>query len=226
MREAVLEFRRDLATRSFVTWSEIRREAALLGFYSLEAVREGEVTLEIRSWKRGELRGGGGLAEGGRGGSGGRRTGMNLEERLKSLEAFLVEARARGESPDLAWAQARRRFLTVPLPPTRYERGGSPAGTAYLVAVLERDGVEVDRVRVRVEAFLDWESLGAAADRLGALAEKANAVPLEERRPVSFLPWNEEETDRILEVVNKHLETDLEDYLGHYLGKLLGVAWK
>uniref|UniRef100_A0A7C5VG30 Uncharacterized protein n=1 Tax=Thermus caliditerrae TaxID=1330700 RepID=A0A7C5VG30_9DEIN len=55
MREAVLEFRRDLATRSFVTWSEIRREAALLGFYSLEAVREGEVTLEIRSWKRGEL---------------------------------------------------------------------------------------------------------------------------------------------------------------------------
>lgn len=55
MREAVLEFRRELAARSFSTWSEIRREAALLGFYSLEVVREGEVALEVRSWKRGEL---------------------------------------------------------------------------------------------------------------------------------------------------------------------------
>lgn len=150
--------------------------------------------------------------------------GENLTEHLlAALEAALLEAKARGLDAYRAWQEARK-VLQVPLPPTRYERGGSVyTGRAYVVAVLERDGQEVDRVALRpeafAEAFADWESLEALVGRL-------NGLPSEERPPVPFYPWGEEETDRILEVVNRHLETDMEDFRGHYLGALIAVAWK
>lgn len=143
----------------------------------------------------------------------------------EKLEAFLREAREAGKD---AWAtleEAKRHLLKVPLPPTRYEAKGDVYGRARLVAVLEREGEEVDRVAIRSEA-VGYEGLLEAVEDLEKLAEKLNSLPPEERPPVPFYPWSEEETGEILEVLERYMWLDLEDFLGHPLGAYIAVAWK
>jgi hypothetical protein len=113
--------------------------------------------------------------------------------------------------------------LKVPLPPTRYEVTSGLSGWARLVAVLERNGQEVDRVALRKAPFtLEGEVLGV----LPEAAKHLNDLPLEQRPPVGFYPYGDEETLAILQAIGEVAWTDMEDYLGHPFRSLIGVAWK
>ncbi|MEN2982674.1 MAG: hypothetical protein ABDH20_09180 [Thermus sp.] len=92
-----------------------------------------------------------------------------------------------------------------------------------MVAVLEKDGVEVDRVSLR-RGYYSLE--GEVYPDLHELARKLNALPPEERPPVGFYPYGEEETKVVLSAIHQVIDTDYEDYRGHPLGSLLGVAWR
>jgi hypothetical protein len=113
--------------------------------------------------------------------------------------------------------------LKVLLPPTRFEVSSSLSGWARLLAVLEKDGQEVDRVALRKTAFtLEGEIL----EDLPKEVERLNALPLEERPVVGFYPYGEGETLAILQAIEEMAWTDREDYLGHPLRSVIGVAWK
>ena len=91
------------------------------------------------------------------------------------------------------------------------------------MAVLEKDGQEVDRVALKRAPFtLEGELLGDLPEEV----ERLNALPLGERPPVGFYPYGEEETVSILRAIEEVAWTDREDYLGHPLRGLIGVAWK
>ncbi|ALJ92311.1 hypothetical protein [Thermus aquaticus] len=107
--------------------------------------------------------------------------------------------------------------------PTRYEVTSGPSGWARLVAVLEKDGQEVDRVSLKRAPFtLEGEVLGGLPEEVGRL----NALPAEKRPPVDFYPYGEEETLAILQAIEEVAWTDREDFLGHPFRSVIGVAWK
>jgi hypothetical protein len=138
------------------------------------------------------------------------------------IKSFLLSKR----KEDLDAYQAVRALLEelkVLLPPTRYEVASGLSGWARLVAVLEKDGQEVDRVAIKKAPFtLEGEVLGNLAEAV----ERLNALRLEERPPVGFYPYGEEETVSILQAIEEVAWTDREDFLGHPFRSVIGVAWK
>jgi hypothetical protein len=113
--------------------------------------------------------------------------------------------------------------LKVLLPPTRFEVSSGPSGWARLVAVLEKDGQEVDRVSLKRAPFtLEGEVL----EGLPEAVERLNALPPGERPLVGFYPYGEEETLAILQAIEEVTWTDREDFLGHPFRSVIGVAWK
>jgi len=125
--------------------------------------------------------------------------------------------------------QALKRELRRPLPPTRYEVAGDVYGGRQLVAVLERDGEEVDRLALdrdhlrRLAQAMGLEDGHYEAKELEALA---NALPVEKRPSVPFYPFAEEEALEIVQAIEEVVWTDREDYRGNLLGCVIGVAWK
>ncbi len=116
-----------------------------------------------------------------------------------------------------------KRELEQPLPPSRYEVSSDPYGGARLVAVLEVGGVEVDRVALE-RGYYSFE--GALHPDLREKAEALNALPPDQRPPVPFFPYGEEETLDLLQAMEEVVWTDREDYRGHPLRGAIGVAWR
>jgi hypothetical protein len=141
---------------------------------------------------------------------------------MVDVKDFLL--RKRGEGLDAYQAvRALLEELKAPLPPTRYEVSSGLSGWARLVAVLEKDGQEVDRVALKRPPFtLEGEVLG----NLPEAVEHLNALPLEKRPPVGFYPYGERETLSILQAIEEVAWTDREDFLGHPLRSVVGVAWR
>jgi len=126
--------------------------------------------------------------------------------------------------------QALKRELRQPLPPTRYEVAGDVYGGRYLVAVLEKNGEVVDRVKLSREGLRELGGLlGLEEGRWyegRELEALANALPPEKRPPVEFYPFAEEEALGIIQAIEEVVWTDREDYRGSLLGCVIGVAWK
>jgi len=103
-------------------------------------------------------------------------------------------------------------------------------GGRYLVAVLERNGEVLDRVKISREGLRELAGLlGLEEGRWyegKELEALANALPPEKRPPVEFYPYGEEETYEIVRAIQEVVWTDREDYRGHPLGSIIGVAWK
>jgi hypothetical protein len=138
------------------------------------------------------------------------------------IKNFLLQKKQEGLDAYQA-VRALLEELKAPLPPTRYEVSSGPSGWARLVAVLEKDGQEVDRVSLKRAPFtLEGEVLG----NLPEAVERLNALPLEERPPVGFYPYEELETLSILQAIEEVAWTDREDYLGHPFRSVIRVAWK
>jgi len=143
---------------------------------------------------------------------------------VKKLQAF------KEQGLDAYWAvQTLKVYLWEHLSPTRYEVAGDVYGGRQLVAVLEKDGKEVDRLALdrdrlrRLAQAIDLEDGYYEAEELEALA---NALPVEKRPPVPFYPFTEEEVYAIIRAIEEVVWTDREDYRGHPLGSIIGVAWK
>jgi len=141
---------------------------------------------------------------------------------MVDVKDFLL--RKKGEGLDAYQAvRALLEELKAPFPPTRYEVTSGPSGWARLVAVLEKDGQEMDRVALKRATFtLEGEVL----EGLPEAVERLNTLPLGERPSVGFYPYGEEETASILQAIEEVAWTDREDYLGHPLRSVIGVAWK
>jgi len=126
--------------------------------------------------------------------------------------------------------QALKRELRRPLPPTRYEVAGDVYGGRYLVAVLEKNGEVLDRVKLPREGLRELAGLlGLEEGRWyegKELEALANALPPEKRPPVEFYPYGEEETYEIVRAIQEVVWDDGEDYRGNRLRSLIGVAWK
>ncbi len=138
------------------------------------------------------------------------------------VKDFLLQKKEEGLDAYRA-VEALLEELKVPLPPTRFEVSSGPSGWARLVAVLERDGQEVDRVSLKRAPFtLEGEVL----EGLPEAVERLNALPPEERPPVGFYPYGEGETLAILQAIEEVAWTDREDFLGHPLRSVVGVAWR
>jgi hypothetical protein len=138
------------------------------------------------------------------------------------IKDFLLQKKQEGLDAYQA-VRALLEKLKVPMAPTRFEVSSSPSGWARLVAVLEKDGQEVDRVSLKKAPFtLEGEVL----EGLPKAVERLNALPLEERPLVGFYPYGEEETLSILQAIEEVAWTDREDYLGHPFRSVIGVAWK
>ncbi len=138
------------------------------------------------------------------------------------VKSFLLDRKREGLDAYQA-VRALLEGLKVPLPPSRYELPSGLSGWARLVAVLEKDGQEVDRVALKKAPFtLEGEVLGDLPEAV----ERLNALPLEERPLVGFYPYGEEETVSILQAIEEVAWTDREDYLGHPFWGVIGVAWK
>jgi hypothetical protein len=108
--------------------------------------------------------------------------------------------------------------LRVPLPPSRYEVS-SPIirPIPRVVAVLEEEGQEIDRVAIE-----ECESLREAEER----AAQLNALPRGARTPVGFYPYKGAELERIWDEIAQVVHLDMEDHLGHPFRRLIGVGWK
>ncbi len=146
----------------------------------------------------------------------------HMENLVNLVRGFLLQKKEEGLDAYRA-VQALLEGLKVPLPPTRFEVSSSLSGWARLVAVLEKDGQEVDRVALKKTAFtLEGEVLGNLPEEV----ERLNALPLEERPLVGFYPYGEEETVSILQAIEEVAWTDREDFLGHPFRGVMGVAWK
>jgi hypothetical protein len=138
------------------------------------------------------------------------------------IKSFLLSKREEGLDAYQA-VRALLEHLKVPMPPSRYEITSGVTGTARLVAVLEKDGQEVDRVSLKRAPFtLEGKVLGGLPEE----AERLSALPLGERPPVGFYPYGEKETLVILQAIEEVAWTDREDYLGHPFRSVIGVAWK
>jgi hypothetical protein len=138
------------------------------------------------------------------------------------VKDFLLQKKQEGLDAYQA-VRALLEELKVLLPPTRFEVSSSPSGWARLVAVLEKDGQEVDRVALKRSPFtLEGTVLGGLSEEV----ERLNALPPEERPPVGFYSYTEEETLAILRAIEEVAWTDREDYLGHPFRGVIGVAWK
>ena len=138
------------------------------------------------------------------------------------IKSFLLKKKEEGLDAYQA-VRALLEGLKVPLPPTRYKVASGPSGWARLVAVLERDGREVDRVALKRAPFT---LEGKVLEGLPEEVERLNALPPEERPPVGFYPYGEEETLSILQAIEEVAWTDREDFLGHPLRSVVGVAWR
>jgi hypothetical protein len=135
---------------------------------------------------------------------------------------FLLKKREKGLDAYQA-VRALLEHLKASMAPTRYEVSSGLSGWARLVAVLEKDGEEVDRVALEKAAFtLEGEVL----EDLSEAVKHLNALPPEGRLPVDFYPYGEEETMDILRAIEEVAWTDREDFLGHPFRGLIGVAWK
>ena len=138
------------------------------------------------------------------------------------VKSFLLKKKEEGLDAYQA-VRALLEELKVFLPPTRFEVSSGPSGWARLVAVLEKDGQEVDRVSLKRAPFtLEGEVLGNLPEE----AERLNALPLEERPLVGFYPYGEGETLAILQAIEEVAWTDREDFLGHPFRSVIGMAWK
>ena len=141
---------------------------------------------------------------------------------VKDVKDFLLKKREEGLDAYQA-VRVLLEELKVLLPPTRYEITSGLSGWGRLVAVLEKDGQEVDRVALKKAPFtLEGEVLGNLPEEV----ERLNALPLEERPLVGFYPYGEEETVSILQAIEEVAWTDREDFLGHPFRGVMGVAWK
>jgi len=141
---------------------------------------------------------------------------------MEEVRNFLLKGKEEGLDAYQA-VRALLEELKALLPPTRYELSTGLSGWGRLVAVLEKDGQEVDRVALKRAPFtLEGEVLGDLPEAV----ERLNALPLEERPPVGFYPYGEKETLVILQAIEEVAWTDREDYLGHPLRSVIGVAWK
>ncbi len=138
------------------------------------------------------------------------------------IKQFLLEKRDEGLEAFEA-VRALLEALKVSLPPSRYEVSSDPYGGARLVAVLEEEGVEVDRVALE-RGYYSLE--GTLHPDLREKAEALNALPPDQRPPVPFFPYGEEETLAILQAMEEVVWTDREDYRGHPLRSVIGVAWR
>ena len=109
--------------------------------------------------------------------------------------------------------------LLVPMHPTRYEAVcRSLVSGPKVVAVLEVDGRELDRVAV---------ARAPSVEEAEETARHLNALLAEGRgQKVLLYPYRGEELDAFLTEINEVLEYDLEDYLGHPFRAMIGVAWK
>jgi len=140
----------------------------------------------------------------------------------EEIRGFLLKKKEEGVDAYYA-VRDLLEHLKVPMAPTRYEVSSGLTGWGRLVAVLERDGQEVDRVALKKSPFtLEGEVLGNLPEE----AERLNSLPPEERPPVGFYPYGEEETVSILQAIEEVAWTDREDYLGHPFRSVIGVAWK
>ncbi len=138
------------------------------------------------------------------------------------IKDFLLKRKEEGLDAYQA-VQALLEHLKVSMPPSRYEITSGVTGTARLVAVLEKDGREVDRVAIKKSLFtLEGEVLGGLPEEVGHL----NALPPEGRPLVGFYPYGEHETLAILQAIEEVAWTDREDFLGHPFRSVIGVAWK
>jgi len=141
---------------------------------------------------------------------------------MVKVKNFLLQRKQEGV--DAYWAvRELLEELKVPMPPTRFELSSGPSGWARLVAVLERDGRELDRVALKRAPFT---LEGKVLEGLPEEVERLNALPLEERPLVGFYPYGEGETLSILQAIEEVAWTDREDYLGHPFRSVIGVAWK
>lgn len=129
----------------------------------------------------------------------------------EELDNFLKAARAEGRKAHEAWEEARRGLMRE-VRPARYERTSDIHGRGAVVAVVEVEGVEVDRVAVARE----WETNEGAA-HLDALTPPAT---------VRAFPYGEEATKALLGIIETLLWVDLEDYRGNPLGALVAIEWK
>jgi hypothetical protein len=140
----------------------------------------------------------------------------------EEIKGFLLKKKEEGLDAYQA-VRALLEELKVPLPPTRFEVSSGLTGWARLIAVLERDGEEVDRVALKKAPFtLEGEVL----EGLPEAVEHLNALPPERRPPVGFYPYGEEQTLSILQAIEEVAWTDREDFLGHPFRSVIGVAWK
>jgi hypothetical protein len=145
-----------------------------------------------------------------------------MENLVNLARGFLLQKKEEGLDAYRA-VQALLEGLKVPLPPTRFEISSGLSGWARLVAVLEKDGQEVDRVALKRAPFtLEGEVL----EGLPEAVERLNGLPLEERLLVGFYPYGEGETLSILQAIEEVAWTDREDHLGHLFRSVIGVAWK
>ena len=141
---------------------------------------------------------------------------------MVKVKNFLLQRKQEGV--DAYWAvRELLEELKVPMPPTRFELSSGPSGWARLVAILERDGQEVDRLALKRAPFT---MEGKVLEGLPEEVERLNALPPEERPLVGFYPYGEEETTIALQAIEEVAWTDREDYLGHPFRSVIGVAWK
>jgi hypothetical protein len=141
---------------------------------------------------------------------------------METVKSFLLKKKQEGLDAYQA-VRALLEHLKVPMAPSRYELSSGLSGWGRLVAVLEKDGQEVDRVAIKKAPFtLEGEVLEGLPEKV----ERLNALPLGERPPVGFFPYGEEETVSILQAIEEVAWTDQEDFLGHPFRSIIGVAWK
>ena len=109
--------------------------------------------------------------------------------------------------------------LLVPMHPTRYEAVcRSLVSGPKVVAVLEVDGRELDRVAV---------ARAPSVEEAEETARHLNALLAEGRgQKVLLYPYRGKELDALLAEISEVLDYDLEDYLGHPFRAMIGVAWK
>lgn len=131
----------------------------------------------------------------------------------ETLEGFLREARAEGRDAYEVWREAQRGLMREVVP-ARLERTSDIYGMGAVVAIIEVDGHEVDRVALETE----WETLEGVA-----LLDARMRGPL---APVRAFPYGSEETARVMEILEQYFWMDYEDYRGHTLGRIIAVGWR
>jgi hypothetical protein len=144
---------------------------------------------------------------------------MNIVERLTQFKVEGLDA--------YQAVQVLKKELKRPLPPTRYEVGGDIYGVGRIVALLEVNGEQADRVALTQGQIRELaQLLGVEIVDFEEFERLANTLPLEGRPPVPFYPFTEEEAFEIIRAISSMVHTDMEDFRGNPLASVIGIAWK